>query len=426
MTAKSWILAAVIGFLAVACHRGLPKTAEKKPTICSDVADCISQARQFAASNDIEAAIRTLDIAIEKEPANQEARQLRGDLYYKKNDLDKAMADYAELRSEKGEQMAARSKTPPVLRDSEATEQMRQARMEEDSGQIETALRRYNAVLTWEISSTTASLGCQNRGNLYSRKGEIEIALIDYQQAIRLNPRNAGAYTNRGFALSQQGDQEAAIRDFDEALHFEPNLYQAFYNRGLAYRALGDLEKAESDLDRTIALNPDFALAHVNRAALYAQKKRFAEAAAGYKAAMKVDSTMPEPFIGLAFLSLHDGKQAEAADYLDKALKLNPKSPQILNSLGWLRATSPTRSLRDARKAVDLAMQACQLTYWWEFQYVDTLAAAYAEQGNFAKAVEFQRFAMSLPSLNETERDGAEKRLKLYSNHQPYRDTTQP
>ncbi len=426
-----WICAsaglAVVAFLAAVYFHRLPlhPSSTAQPPPAETVEALIANARACVEKNDIDGAIRHLDAVIAKEPANQDARRMRGDLYYKKNDLDRAMADYAELRTEMVGQWTQTEKKP-VLRDREATEQMRMAQVDEDSGRIDDAFARYTVVLTWDVSSATASTACQNRGNLFNRRGEIDKALRDYEQAIRLNPRNAGAYTNRGVVLAQKGDHDDAIKDFNAALQLEPTLFKAIYNRGLSYRDLGDPENAERDFDATIKLSPNFALVHVNRAALYAQQKKFAQAAADYKAAQKLDPSMPEPFIGLAFLNLHEGKQAEAVSNLEKALKLRPDYPQTLNALGWLRATSPVKSLRDGRKAIDLAMQACQLSDWAEFQFVDTLAAAYAETGEFEKAVEFQRFALNLPSLPETQRGDAEKRLKQYSNHQPYRDATRP
>ncbi|MGZ4984687.1 MAG: tetratricopeptide repeat protein [Chthoniobacterales bacterium] len=420
------VLLVIVGLFAFGCHRRQAQTAEKNPTAeLSDAGGYIAQAHHYESRNDIEAAIRSLDAAIAKEPTNQEARRMRGDLYYKKNDLDKAMTDYAELRTETIGDWAAK-RQQPVLRDNEAAEQMKLARGDEENGRMDDAFTRYTAILTSDISSAMASIACQSRGNLYARRGETEKAFADFQEAIRLNPRNAGAYANRGVLLAQKGDHEAAIKDFEEALQFEPDLFKAVYNRGLSYRDLGDVEKAQEDFARTIELNPDFAPVYVNRGALYARQKKFAQAAADYKTAQKLDPTLPEPLVGLAFLSLNDGKQAEAIDELEKALKIKSDSPPALNSLGWVRATSPVRSLRDGRKAVELALQACELSYWAEFQFVDTLAAAYAEAGDFAKAVEFQRFAMNLPSMGEEQRGDANKRLEKYLKREPYRDTTRP
>ena len=99
-----------------------------------------------------------------------------------------------------------------------------------------------------------------------------------------------------------------------------------------------------------------------------------------------------------------------------------PTSTKLHNERAWLLATCPEAAHRDGKRAVESATRACELTKWKHAGYVDTLAASYAETGDFDKAVHWQRKAVELLPKDSDERSGMEDRLKLYRNRTPYRD----
>jgi Flp pilus assembly protein TadD len=78
--------------------------------------------------------------------------------------------------------------------------------------------------------------------------------------------------------------------------------------------------------------------------------------------------------------------------------------------------------LRDGKQAVEHAVRACELTQWKSPNNFDTLAAAYAEAGDFDKAVEFERKALSFPAFEKENGKAAKERLELYLQKKPYRD----
>ena len=69
---------------------------------------------------------------------------------------------------------------------------------------------------------------------------------------------------------------------------------------------------------------------------------------------------------------------------LAEAARLAPDNPVTYNGRAWMWATCPNAKYRDGRKAVESATKACELTDWDEAGIIDTLAAAYAELGDFA------------------------------------------
>jgi len=80
--------------------------------------------------------------------------------------------------------------------------------------------------------------------------------------------------------------------------------------------------------------------------------------------------------------------------------------------------------VRDGAQAIVDAMKACELFEWHEGKVVDTLAAAYAEAGNFDAAVEWQRRAIELAHADVDFIIEARDRLALYRDHKPCREST--
>ena len=116
------------------------------------------------------------------------------------------------------------------------------------------AIEYYTEVIRLDPpDSSIVSVAHYNRGVIYSEKGEIERAIEDYDQTIRLNPESAAAYNNRGYAYRQKGEVETAIEDYDRAIQIKSDNVLFYNNRAIALLHLQEWERAKSDL--TIARN---------------------------------------------------------------------------------------------------------------------------------------------------------------------------
>jgi tetratricopeptide (TPR) repeat protein len=119
------------------------------------------------------------------------------------------------------------------------------------------------------------------RGLAWIAKGELDRAIADFTEAIRLNPKDALAYSNRGIAWADKGDFDRAIVNYTTAIRLDPlprsdlsgiphvNIH---HNRGIAWAKKGDLDRAIADYDEAIRLDPSFAWAYYTRGVVWYEK----------------------------------------------------------------------------------------------------------------------------------------------------------
>jgi len=79
-----------------------------------------------------------------------------------------------------------------------------------------------------------------NRGIALRDKGDLDRALVDFNEAIQLNPKDANAFNNRGITHRDKGDLDRALSDFNEAIRLSPKHANAIYNRGNTYGQKGE------------------------------------------------------------------------------------------------------------------------------------------------------------------------------------------
>src|SRR5947208_3139758 len=175
----------------------------------------------------------------------------------------------------------------------------------------------------------------------------------------------------------------------------------------------------------TLARNPECWMAHTNLGIVLLQKGQLNDGIAHCRAALLIRPDDADCHTVLAAALDEKGETAEAIRHYEKALRIFPQSISALTNLAWLLATSPSESLRNGGKAVEIARQADQLSGGTNTVVLRTLAAAYAETGQFGKAIESARTAVQLARMHDDDSltTELEQQIALYRLHMPYHET---
>ncbi|MGO9112773.1 MAG: tetratricopeptide repeat protein [Thermoguttaceae bacterium] len=263
-----------------------------------------------------------------------------------------------------------------------------------------------------------------NRGNVWERKREYDKAIADHNEAIRLAPNDAHLYFNRGNTWAMMGKDDKVIADYTEAIRLDPNFAIAYRRRGATWGRKGEYDKAITDLNEAIRINPKDATAYTTRGSNWGKKREFDKAITDYTEAIRLDPKDTMTYVWRGATWKIKGEYDKAVADFDQALSINPKDVVACNGLAWLYATCPDEKYRDGKKAVENANKAYQLTEGKVSAVIDTLAAAYAESGDFEKAKEWGAKAIEMAATDKsvTVKNKVElaSRLELYKQGKPY------
>ncbi len=286
-------------------------------------------------------------------------------------------------------------------------------------GDYDRAITAFTAHLRKKPKDALAYL---KRGTAYALKKNTVGAIADFTAAIRLDPKDDAAYNNRGNAYLEQKEYARAIADYTVAIRLDPKHADAYCNRGFAHAEGREYDKALADYARALRLNPKHLKAHINRGFAYTEKKEYDKAIEDFSAAIRLDARATRAHFGRGLAHAEKKEYGKAlADYTT-VIGLDPKHADALNDLAWLLATCPEDGVRDGKKALAHATQACRLADWKLAAYLDSLAAAHAECGQFKEAVKRQKQAIKRGYEDKDDELRARKRLRLYEANKPYRD----
>lgn len=260
------------------------------------------------------------------------------------------------------------------------------------------------------------------RGLGWLKSGEYENAIKDFAEAIRLRPDEPTNYNSRGNAWKGKKEYVKAIEDYTRAIRLDPKYSIAFNNRGSSWQKMKEYDKAVEDYTTAIRLDPKATYAICNRGNAWLAMKEYDKAITDFTEAIKLDPQDVDSIAATAITLGKFKKYDETAKHFQKALDLDPKD-WVQRELASFLATCPEAKYRDGMKAVGLAKKAIEKAGTdADWKYFAALAAAYAEAGDFERAVVEQRKALDDKALDKDDRATMEKRLQLYRDKKPYRD----
>ena len=247
---------------------------------------------------------------------------------------------------------------------------------------------------------------------------------IKLRAAVEAGPGSARAFDDLGVLLVETGRVAEAVAQFEKAVELKPDFAAARANLGGALASLGRLDEALVQLRQALELDTGYAPAHYHLGLVLSRRGDAEGAIREWRSALSLDPKCAEAYIGLGDALYAQGRTAEALAHWRDGIQLRPNDPPALRRVAWVLATSPDAAIRDGSEAVAFAVRALELSGGKDAQALDTLAAAYAEKGQFADAALTARRAQALavqqnhPALAHD----IAARIALYEAGQPFRD----
>jgi cell division septation protein DedD len=191
----------------------------------------------------------------------------------------------------------------------------------------------------------------------------------------------------KGLLLIRDRQYDEAIKAFSTAIELIPGDYEAYNYRGLARTYLADYDEAIVDYTMALRIKAQYAEALTNRGFAWVKK----------------------------------GNLKQALDDFSRAIEIKPVLLDAYNSKAWILATSSQEAYRDGARALELAQKAVQINAG--IDSLDTLAAAYAANGQFDEAVATQSKVIQLLIQQQWIDELAPyiARLKTYKTGKPLR-----
>ncbi|MGD0884704.1 MAG: tetratricopeptide repeat protein [Thermodesulfovibrionales bacterium] len=149
-----------------------------------------------------------------------------------------------------------------------------------------------NSLVFWnyviEKEPGRVPLAHNNLGNAYQSKGLYDMAIEQYQTALRLMPDYAEARYNLGNTYQSKGQLDMAIEQYQTALRLKPDYAKAQNNLGVAYASKGQLDMGMEQFQLALRLKPDYADAHCNLGIIYKRKGLKSEAIRELETALEI------------------------------------------------------------------------------------------------------------------------------------------
>jgi Flp pilus assembly protein TadD len=290
------------------------------------------------------------------------------------------------------------------------------------------------------------------------RENRLDDAIFHARTAAEIQPDSADAHSRLGVALSASGQNEEANIHFKKALETHQIRPRVHYNIATLLLNSGHLDDAIVELQKELQIQPEFVEAHNNLGIALTSKGELDEALAHFAKAIELDPHLPKVHHNIAMILLRKGQLDQAIAHLQQELQVNPASAEAHNDLGivwsqqgridqainewqktlelqpdnlkaycnlvWVFATFPDGAIRGA-KAVALGERALQLSGQTDPRIYRLLAAAYAENRQFDKAIETAQRGSELATKqrNYAAANALELNIDLYRKSLPLRDS---
>ena len=261
-----------------------------------------------------------------------------------------------------------------------------------------------------------------NLGRAKGVVGDLPGARDAYGKAIAINPRDSYPLINRSHIFIRMGEYKSAQEDAMKAVQIDPLDSDATFNLASAYYYADEFSKAAQQFSIMIGAGAESALAFNRRGDSFQELRRFQDAVSDYTSSLEISPKAPAVHHARGYSLAALGKNDEALNDYDRSLELDPSrtSTRLLRghlnrkmhryeeavadyeqvskedpdsdlaiiNLAAVLSAANTPSVRDGKRAIDLATKACEKSEWKSALPIAVLSLAQAEAGNFGEAIE--------------------------------------
>lgn len=376
--------------------------------------------------------IELLDEAVKADPNSADAFRLRGSLYADMDEHAKAVADLRKSSELTPENPLTLLTLGMALFD--------EATAEQENGEKNDERQKKLLDEAFGAFEKTAELVPQaaqpllHMGQIYALRSEFDKSIEVLNKAYELDANNLSVLLMRASVYQELDKLDMALADVERALE-HPGITPDTRSRVKKFQAmlLAGSDNVDDAIDVLKELqkdSPEDIAVVLQMGTFYGSEEEHEKAVEMYTKVLEMEpgNKVALRLRGDAYLSL--GKHAEAIADLEKAAELMPDDSGTLNNLAWVLCTSPNDELRDPKRAIELAKQACELTEYKAAHILSTLAAAYADSGDMKSALEWSQKAVDMAEADE-EGDPEtlghlKEELKSYQEGKPWRELMLP
>ena len=356
-------------------------------------------------TDDLDEKLEGLNSAISDDADNLDAWRERGRTHLLKGMPTEATGDYLHL----------------VKKDSEDIESL------EVVSQILSAESKHDEAIELinNVISENPEMGKAYtlRAGVYQDQDKLEEAQKDLDKALELDSSDVMSLLARSQLSEASGDYKEALADVNRVLELEPRMPEAFLRRSSIAAGDGNYRQAISDLRQLLRLDPGNQVWLLQIANIYLADNRPSMAIDTYDQIIKDHPEAWNARRGKADALLSVGDHQKAVEQYESILKKLPEDSASLNNLAWVLATSTVDEVRNGERSIELAEKACKLTDYKAPHILSTLAAGFAEMGNFEKARDWSTKAVELGEGPIKEQLAEE--LESYKTEKPWRERQQ-
>ena len=164
-----------------------------------------------------------------------------------------------------------------------------------------------------------------NKGVALTKESRFKEALLAFEQAIKINPKNANAWYNKGIVLAELDMHEEELQAYEMAIKINPQFAVAWNNKGISLGKFGRYEEELQAYEMAIKINPQFAVAWNNKGISLGEFGRYNEALQAFDNAIKINPKYAKAWNNKGVALIELDRHEKALQAFDNAIKINPK-----------------------------------------------------------------------------------------------------